>query len=81
MVFNVQISVVPTNARRGSNARSSFPVSRVINVHPHNIFTRSFIVKDMRTFNYTIGAKITRALEGEELVYEGPLYEVLGKRF
>jgi hypothetical protein len=81
MVFNVQISVIPTNARRGSNARSSFPISRVINVHPHNIFFRSFIVKDMRTFYYAIGAKIARALEGEELVYEGPLYEILGKRF
>jgi hypothetical protein len=35
----------------------------------------------MRTFYYAIGAKITRALEGEELVYEGPLYEVLRKWF
>ncbi len=48
-------------------------------MHPHYIFTRRVIIQDMRTFNYTIWAEITRALEREELIYKCPLYDVLRK--
>ena len=48
-------------------------------MHPHNIHARSIIVKNMWPFDDAVGSQVSRALESEEGVDEGPLYEILGQ--
>jgi len=47
---NSQIIIIPTNTRTSRNTCPRLPVTRVINMHPHNPFRRRVVIQNVWSF-------------------------------